>query len=458
MFNSSSTFVSAARWRFPAMAAIVFIAATCQIARAQVYNSVVGGISIDTAGALQNASTDAAGALAKQWAGALEQIPGDLNNLTELRKVSLHSLESAIVEAQKNNKELPDAVKYLAGLQQVRYVFVYPAQGDIVLAGPGEGWKVDARGNVVGKTTGKPTLLLDDLLVALRGARQAAQGGISCSINPTSEGLTKLRTYVNTLSSVNSEQEAGAIAVNYERLLGPQQISISGVPDTSHFARVLVAADYRMKRIAMDFEPAPVKGLPSYLQMMPAGSRAGMNSVPRWWLEPKYEAVVRDEEGLAWELRGASVKALSEESFVDEKGNKKQTGKATAAEQKWADLMTEKYDQLATADPVFGQLQNCMDLALVGALIVKERMTDRINYNMPVLTDETALKTVQYYAPKQVASQASLLKKGTNWVISASGGVMINSWVLADKPQKSEAPGQIRAKTAPNDKSSWWWN
>ena len=110
-----------------------------------------------------------------------------------MRKISLRRLEAAIDDCAKNNKPLPDAIKYLAGLQHIRYVFVYPEQKDIVLVGPGEGWKVDARGNVVGVTTGRPVMLLDDLLVALRTAKAAAQGGITCSIDPTTEGLARMK-------------------------------------------------------------------------------------------------------------------------------------------------------------------------------------------------------------------------------------------------------------------------
>ena len=51
-----------------------------------------------------------------------------------------------------------------------------------------------------------------------------------------------------------------------EEAVGPQTITVTGVPDTSHFARVIVAADFRMKRLAMNFEPAPVDGMPSFLR------------------------------------------------------------------------------------------------------------------------------------------------------------------------------------------------
>ena len=98
-----------------------------------------------------------------------------------MRKVSLRGLEEAIADCTRNHRPLPGEIKYLAGLQRIRYVFVYPEEKDIVLAGPGEGWKVDAQGNVVGLTTGRPVLQLDDLLTALRSAMSAAQGGASAA-------------------------------------------------------------------------------------------------------------------------------------------------------------------------------------------------------------------------------------------------------------------------------------
>ena len=45
---------------------------------------------------------------------------------------------------------LTDEMRYLAGLQRVRYVFYYPDSKDIVLAGPAEGWVPDLAGRIVG--------------------------------------------------------------------------------------------------------------------------------------------------------------------------------------------------------------------------------------------------------------------------------------------------------------------
>ena len=102
------------------------------------------------------------------------------NLRTELRKVSLRALEAALTDVLASNQErLPDEVIYLAGLQRVQYILVYPEQNDIVLAGPGEGWKFDDNGNAVGVTTGLPAVRLDDLLVAFRTVEAARTEGIS---------------------------------------------------------------------------------------------------------------------------------------------------------------------------------------------------------------------------------------------------------------------------------------
>ena len=109
----------------------------------------------------------------------MQKVPQELNGKTELRKVSLKGLEAAIDEAIKTGKPLADNVRFLGGLQQIKYIFVYPEEKDIVLAGPGEGWKIDDRGNIVGVTTGRPVMLLDDLLVALRTAGRRRRRGAS---------------------------------------------------------------------------------------------------------------------------------------------------------------------------------------------------------------------------------------------------------------------------------------
>ena len=44
--------------------------------------------------------------------------------------------------------------------------------------------------------------------------------------------------------------------------------------------------------------------------------------------------------------------------------------------------MTAHYDELSTKDVVFGQLRNCIDLAVVAALVAKERLNEKTGWDM----------------------------------------------------------------------------
>jgi hypothetical protein len=308
-------------------------------------------------------------------------------------------------------------------------------------------------GNVVGASSGRPVLLLDDLMAALRAAEQSNMTGISCSIDPTPEGIQRLQQISGSLSAQNGG--ARNAAEQMEQALGLQQITVTGIPATSHFARALVAADFRMKRLGMGFERAPVDGMPSFLDMF-SGRTAGLqNMMPRWWLAPNYEPIRRDADGLAWELRGTGVKCLTEQDFMVAGGGRQHSGKSEPVAEKWANTFTEKFEELAREDSTFGQLRNVMDLAVVAALMSKEGLTQFAGLEMPQLTGGTELE--HYPAPRTVASQASLVKKGRNWIISVSGGVQIFPWQVADRTEVSEELATARPAREAGESAGWYW-
>lgn len=422
--------------------------------------TVVGGISINVDGVLNLQDTAEREKLLAARRQAMQPVPGNLQDAAKLRFVSLRKLDQAIYHAARNGQPLPDAIRYLSGLQRVQYVFVFPDQHDIVLAGPAEGWKLNDQGEVVGTVSGRPTLQLDDLVVALRSADAARNGGITCSIDPTAEGMQRLNALLAQQPVVNGNLQKITSAM--EEAVGPQKITLHGVPDTTRFADVLVSADYRMKRLGMNFDPSPVKGMPSYLEMAPPNTKAVQT--PRWWLAPKYEPLATDGEGLAWELRGPGVQCMAQEDFFTG-GQRQQSEKASPAAQKWADNMTNHYAELAEKISVFGDLRNCMDLAVVGALIQKENLLDKVDLHLQFLLNDKLLVTTVYNPPKEVDSRVSFLQKGKNYVISVSGGVAIQPWEIIQKQETSKALAPIRdtaAKTRTAAEASradpWWWN
>ena len=186
--------------------AIATVVCVAPQANCQIVQRAVGGVAIDVDGLLSALTVDDQQQLGKLRTAGLGEIPQDLKAFDKLRGVSLRHIEAEIAKCLKNNRPLPADIRYLAGLQRVEYVFVYPERNDIVLAGPAEGWQLDELGNAVGLTTNRPVVLLDDLVVALRTAAASRLEPISCSIDPSAEGMQRLQQVLRGLKNVRNPQ------------------------------------------------------------------------------------------------------------------------------------------------------------------------------------------------------------------------------------------------------------
>ena len=152
-------------------------------------------------------------------------------------------------------------MRNLAGLLRVHYVFLYPDSKDIVIAGPAEGWINDGFGRPVGLSSGRPVIRLEDLVVALRAFPPAGTATrlIGCSIDPTKEGLAAMQQFLRQIGSTATPNDTQFIVNGLQSSLGPQTVSVNGVSPKTHFAMVLVEADYRMKLIGIGLEKPPIR-------------------------------------------------------------------------------------------------------------------------------------------------------------------------------------------------------
>ena len=104
------------------------------------------GISIDAEGTLDARTfRDFDGKLlAARLAAAKAAKPGDLWAPAKLRKLSLVRLEAVVAAEIAAGRGPDDAMRSLAGLTKLQYVFCYPPKdgkpGDIIIAGPAEPW------------------------------------------------------------------------------------------------------------------------------------------------------------------------------------------------------------------------------------------------------------------------------------------------------------------------------
>ena len=422
-------------------------------------NNAVGGVLIDASGVVAQPPSNKKAELLTRLRERTQAPPEDLNAPVALRRISLRGLEAALAEGIKRDYKIPNEVQYLAGLQRIQYVFVYPELNDIVLAGPAEGWVINEEGpapSVVGVTTGRPVLQVDDLLAAFRSVHAARQQGISVSIDPTEEGYRNLNAVLQKWSNNRGRINTKVLEAEMKKAFGPQKISINGISGKTHLARVLVTADYRMKRFAMNLEKSPVPGMTSFMQMI-SKTPQDLSSNPRWWLACNYEPLACSADKLAWELRGPGVKVLTEDDLVDAQGQVQGSGRKNAAAQKWADNMTAHYEELAAKDEVFGQLRNVMDMCVVAALIEKEGLLQEAGCSIPLITSDDGYQTYEFFEPKTVDPQVSFLRSRGGLHVSASGGVDIDSWGVVSRVETVPEVGNLRAKPT-GENATWWWN
>lgn len=434
------------------------------------------GVVVDANGVLHRvADSDPTGRLARQRAQqALARFDQDLAQPSKLRKVSLTRLEKAVQQKLDAGEQPTNTMLCLAGLTRIDYVFCYPDTGDIVVAGPAEPWAESPSGRLLGIESGQPIVELQDLVVALRAfPPQAADGTgrnnplIYCSIDPTQEGLARFQNFLSQFSRTMTggrptAAQTHALTSQMQQQLGAQEITVGGIPVSTHFAQVLVEADYRMKLIGIGLEQPPVK-LTSYVaRANPAA--VSRNAMQRWYFVPDYQRLRVTEDGLAMELVGEGVKLVGEDEAIRQGGQRQAVARSNRASQAFVDAFTKVYPQLAQRSPIFAQLRNCIDLAITAAFIQDRDLYGQADWQMTTLGNENAFPVENANAPKKVASAVNAVWKNSTLMTPIGGGVTIHprealqpvNLLNDDKGKLGAARGQQSLSGL--KAGQWWWD
>ena len=420
---------------------------------------VVGGVSVDTNGVVTGKMDTLADKQRQRLVDSLKAADTDIDASVSLRMVSLKGLEAAIQSAVESRQPIPVEVQYMAGLQRIEYVVLNEKENDIVLAGPGEGWTVNQRGQVVGKSTGMPVLQLEDFLTAMRSVDSARSGqGISVSIDPTPEGVQQLNALYKRMKAQRQPFDPSFVG-HIEEAFGAQTVTTTGVAADSHFSQVLLTADYQMKRLAMGLDESPLEELPSVMEMARRKKARMKSAAPRMWMECNYEPVAKSEDGSIWQIRGQGVRTLTEDSLFNEDGTVTQKGTKNAFAESWATTMTEKYEELSAKKPVFRELRNVMDVAVIAAILRNENLAAKVGLNMPLISGEgDPVKLPSRPVAKTVPAQVSYSDIGKGYNVSVSGGIAVDSWTVAQNTVVDAKIGDIAATAINRTADRWWWN
>ncbi len=463
----------------------VVAAGLCQLACASRASAQIGGggggtigtgptsgVAVDADGVLRRVSAvDPTGELARQRAAeALTNLDRDVAKRSLLRKVSLTRLERIMRERLADGRGIDDVMNHLAGLTRLEYVFCYPESGDIVVAGPAEAWGEAPSGRMLGIESGRPVLELQDLVVALRAFPPGADKKkpfIYCSIDPTDDGLSRMHQFLHELGgrignpAQNPGQEQFIVEGLRERL-GMQIITVGGISPKTHFAQVMVEADYRMKLIGIGLEIPPVR-LTSYVERANPAAVA-RNALQRWYFVPDYQCVRVSDDSLAMKLEGQGVRLVGENEVVANDGSRSRAAKGNRASDAFVNAFTKVYPKLAERAPVYAQLRNCIDMAVAAAFIQHQDYYGLVSWKPAVFHDESAYPVETLNAPQQVESAVNSLWKGNTLVTPIGGGVQmrpteaISSTNLLDDEESKVHQARAAIDLSKLAPDQWWWD
>lgn len=424
------------------------------------------GVAFDADGVLQMKTiTDPTGQLMRQRAvAAVAAMPADIAAPNKSRKVSLVKLEKALAKRVATGQQPTKEMQKLAGLVKVDAIFCYPDTGDIVLQGPAEGWMEDLAGRAIGIRSRRPTLLLEDLVTALRAfaPRMANHEFVGCTINPRPEGLAALQQFQRKIpSSVSQSQRqrvAQQVAMGVQQSLGMADVQVFGISSKTHFASVMIEADYRMKRIAVGIEPPPVK----MVTFANALSSARIGGLQRWWFTPAYEGVKTSPDRLAMQLTGQGVQLQTEDKVVLASGAIVDSGrKPSKAMLTYANSFTRKYPDIAAADPVYGQLRQLADWLILAAYLKQHRWYDKADWQAETFMSEERFAVKTMRTPKQAPVVVNAFWKGNRMFSPAGGGVSMEPRLALQQLEESSQLNDLRAEldaSAKADHDRWWWD
>ncbi len=427
------------------------------------------GVVVDAAGVLRRTEFEEAGEELRrlQRASAKTNSRASFRKSSPLRKISLPRLERAVQIRMATGGRPDEVMRTLAGLSKIQYIMVFPESGDLVIAGPAGDWRRDRDGRMVSAESGRPVLQLDDLVVVLRSMMSGADARFGCSITPTKDGLARTKAFLAESSKTPLAPGRAAREKWLEQIrsaLGRQDIDVYGVDPGTRVGQVIVEADYRMKLVGMGLEPGTA-GVTSYLDAAVRQGKTPTMDVLRWWFTLNYDSVQVTPERNAYEIRGQGVQVLSENEMITLQGERVHTGKSDELNRQFSTSFTREFPALATKYPIYAELQNVFDLALVAAIFNAHDLPEQAGWHMKWFLDPDKYQVATSEPPRQTESVIShrLVDRG-QIIAGVSGGVRADPYRYVNGDAlKTTSTGQLtsdyrQSKPQGVEPTNWWWD
>ncbi|MEW6665987.1 MAG: DUF1598 domain-containing protein [Thermodesulfobacteriota bacterium] len=296
-------------------------------------------------------------------------------------------------------------IQQMAGITRIRGYILDKSNRDIVIFGEVE--------------TGYPALQLDDFVVALRNTwlkyAQVKDGAYLylapyCSIEPDLRAVEGLKRAGQQISNASDAGRVEPVIKQWEQYCSiPQNVVIKGIPLHTHFASVLVNADYAMKKLAVgcdkvqigDFASLPDMTLEKLKSDLAAEGRSKSASSigNRFWFYPG-EIRFLEEEGIVT-LETCQVTLLTEESYLGQSGQIRGEGKTSEVAESFSQRFTKLYLDIAAVKPVYIEFQNLFDILALSKGMRFKAHQETVSLDLGYLLEkcQTARTTVDQNLP-----------------------------------------------------------
>jgi hypothetical protein len=242
--------------------------------------------------------------------------------------------------------------------------------------------------------------------------------------------------------------------------LGTQVVTVQGVSPASHFAHVLVEADYRMKLIGIGLEPPPV-AMKSWIDLA-GGGAVSANALQRWYFVPEYQCVRIAEDDLGIELVGEGVKLCGADEVVMPDGSRLSSNRADRASTAFTEAFTKLYPKIAARNPVYAQLRCLIDLAVLAAYMQEHDAYGKAGWSAKTLLDEKAYPVETRPVPKEVETAINAVWRGNRLLTPIGGGVTMYPRRALDPPNllmdEQEEVAAARKTASKLPETAWYWD
>jgi hypothetical protein len=358
--------------------------------------------------------------------------------------ISLPKIFAEARALKEKGEALPPAIRHLGGMTRLKYVFVFPEEKDLVIAGPAEPFEMGVPYRPLGLYSGRPVLHLDDLATTLTHVGPGGRtGALGCTLEVPQDVYDRIRKKTKEVGpkgpTIGNRRACELIA----EAGGPQPVKYIGLQPDNRYAAVCIEADYLLKMFGLGLVDSPTPKVKSYMALSTTAT-----TPHRFAFECAYDPMGVSTDGLAYELRGASLKVVTSLYSVEKQDVK--DGDISYAAKTFTQNFSRHFEEVAKHVPAYADLANLSDLAVLAALIAKDDLHTKAGWDLGWLKTY-AIEAVA--APKSAQTLCNYRKYG-NETVFVAGGVQLSpaAWV---QDRAAEEKGDLKGQARRPDAATW---